>query len=73
MCRGNAAISASRRFVGLLSPMANRIRLWLLDVASFLFLRFFTWNSWTLAHEAWVDGQCRTSMLVAAAGDPYGA
>src|SRR3981189_2621919 len=52
--RGHIGIEA---FVGLLSPMVNRIRLWLVDVASFLFCAFFAWKSWTLAHEAWVDGR----------------
>src|SRR5207247_9267400 len=47
--RGHIGIEA---FVGLLSPMANRVRLWLVDVASFLFCAFFTWTSWPLAHEA---------------------
>ena len=34
--RGHIGIEA---FVGLLSPLANRIRLWLVDVASFAVLR----------------------------------
>src|ERR1700680_269992 len=51
--RGHIGIEA---FVGLLSPIANRVRLWLVDLASFLFSAFFAWKSWTLAHEAWVDG-----------------
>ena len=36
--RGHIGIEA---FVGLLSPTVNRIRLWLVDVASFLFCAFF--------------------------------
>src|SRR5262249_58090507 len=43
--RGHIGIEA---FVGLLSPLANRIRLWLVDVASILFCVFFPWKSWTL-------------------------
>jgi len=35
--RGHIGIEA---FVGLLSPLANRIRLWLVDVASLLFCAF---------------------------------
>src|SRR6202048_3590503 len=57
--RGHIGIEA---FVGLLSPTANRVRLWLIDAASFLFCAFFAWKSWTLAHEAWVDGQVSHSM-----------
>jgi TRAP-type C4-dicarboxylate transport system permease small subunit len=67
--RGHIGIEA---FVGLLSPMANRIRLWLVDVASFLFCAFFTWKSWTLAHEAWVDGQVSNSMWSPPLAIPYG-
>src|ERR1700731_273048 len=52
--RGHIGIEA---FVGLMSPFANRIRLWLVDVASLAFCSFFAWKSWTLAHEAWTDGQ----------------
>ena len=59
--RGHIGIEA---FVGLLSPTVNRIRLWLVDVASFLFCAFFAWKSWTLAHEAWVDGQDDVLMLL---------
>jgi TRAP-type C4-dicarboxylate transport system permease small subunit len=57
--RGHVAIEA---FTSLMSPVANRIRLWLVDVASLAFCGFFTWKSWTLAHEAYVDGQVSNSM-----------
>ena len=66
--RGHIGIEA---FVGLLSPMANRVRLWLVDVASLLFCAFFTWKSWTLAHEAWVDGQVSNSMWSPPLAIPY--
>jgi len=67
--RGHIGIEA---FVGLLSPMANRIRLWLVDVASFLFCTFFAWKSWTLTHEAWTDGQVSNSMWSPPLAIPYG-
>jgi TRAP-type C4-dicarboxylate transport system permease small subunit len=67
--RGHIGIEA---FVGLLSPMVNRARLWLVDVASFLFCAFFAWKSWTLAHEAWVDGQVSNSMWSPPLAIPYG-
>ena len=66
--RGHVAIEA---FVGLLSPRANRIRLWLVDAASVLFCAFFAWKSWTLAHEAWVDGQVSNSMWSPPLAIPY--
>lgn len=66
--RGHIGIEA---FVGLLSPKANRIRLWLVDVASFLFCGFFAWKSWTLTHEAWVDGQVSNSMWSPPLAIPY--
>ncbi|HEY5131801.1 MAG TPA: TRAP transporter small permease [Bradyrhizobium sp.] len=66
--RGHIGIEA---FVGLLSPMVNRVRLWLVDVASFLFCAFFAWKSWTLAHEAWVDGQVSNSMWSPPLAIPY--
>jgi TRAP-type C4-dicarboxylate transport system permease small subunit len=66
--RGHIGIEA---FVGLLSPMANRVRLWLVDLVSFLFCAFFAWKSWTLAHEAWVDGQVSNSMWSPPLAIPY--
>src|SRR5207237_10771106 len=47
--RGHIGIEA---FVGLLSPIVNRIRLWLVDVARWLFGGFFAWNCWPLAQDA---------------------
>jgi TRAP-type C4-dicarboxylate transport system permease small subunit len=67
--RGHVSIEA---FVGLLSPFANRVRLWLVDVASFLFCAFFTWKSWTLTQEAYVDGQVSNSMWSPPLAIPYG-
>jgi TRAP-type C4-dicarboxylate transport system permease small subunit len=66
--RGHIGIEA---FVGLLSPTVNGIRLWLVDVASLLFCGFFAWKSWTLAHEAWVDGQVSNSMWSPPLAIPY--
>ncbi|WP_433996111.1 TRAP transporter small permease [Bradyrhizobium lablabi] len=66
--RGHVSIEA---FVGLLSPLANRVRLWLVDVATFAFCAFFTWKSWTLAHEAYVDGQVSNSMWSPPLAIPY--
>jgi TRAP-type C4-dicarboxylate transport system permease small subunit len=67
--RGHIGIEA---FVGLLSPFANRVRLWLVDVASFAFCAFFTWKSWTLTYEAWDDGQVSNSMWSPPLDIPYG-
>jgi TRAP-type C4-dicarboxylate transport system permease small subunit len=67
--RGHIGIEA---FIGLLSPAANRVRLWLVDVASLLFCAFFAWKSWTLAHEAFSDGQVSNSMWSPPLSIPYG-
>src|SRR3954464_3071527 len=66
--RGHIGIEA---FTGLLSPLANRIRLWLVDIASLAFCAFFAWKSWTLAHEAWVDGQVSNSVWSPPLAIPY--
>jgi TRAP-type C4-dicarboxylate transport system permease small subunit len=67
--RGHIGIEA---FTGLLPPIVNRVRLWLVDVASFLFCAFFTWKSWTLAYEAWDEGQVSNSMWSPPLAIPYG-
>ncbi|GEO99542.1 TRAP transporter small permease [Methylobacterium haplocladii] len=56
--RGHVAIEA---LTGLLSPTVNRIRLLCADVISLAFVAFFTWKSWSLFHEAFVDGQTSQS------------
>jgi TRAP-type C4-dicarboxylate transport system permease small subunit len=66
--RGHIGIEA---FVGLLSPTVNRIRLWLVDVASLLFCGFFAWKSWTLTYEAWDEGQVSNSMWSPPLAIPY--
>jgi TRAP-type C4-dicarboxylate transport system permease small subunit len=50
--RGHVGIEA---IAGLLSPRANRIRQFLVDLASLAFCSFFAWKSWTLLEEAWVE------------------
>jgi len=50
--RGHVAIEA---VVALLPPRVNKVRQWLVDLASFVFCAFFAWKSWTLLAEAWVE------------------
>src|ERR1700746_530239 len=66
--RGHIGIEA---FVALLSPLANQLRLWLVDVASLLFCAFFAWKSWTLMHEAYVDGRVTNSTWSPPFAIPY--
>ncbi|MET3787082.1 TRAP-type C4-dicarboxylate transport system permease small subunit [Methylobacterium radiotolerans] len=68
--RGHVAIEA---LTGLLPPAANRVRLLLADLVSLAFCLFFAWKSWSLDHEAWVDGQVSQSTWGAAAVDPLHA
>jgi len=51
--RGHVAIEA---IVSLLPERTNRVRQWLVDLASFVFCSFFAWKSWTLLDEAWTEG-----------------
>ena len=50
--RGHIGIEA---IVGLLSPQVNHWRQFAVDVASFSFCAFFSWKSWALLDEAWVE------------------
>jgi len=51
--RGHIGIEA---LASILSPRANRVRLFVVDGLSALFCAFFAWKSWTLLHEAWTEG-----------------
>jgi TRAP-type C4-dicarboxylate transport system permease small subunit len=66
--RGHIGIEA---IVGLLPDRVNRFRLVLVDLASFFFCAFFAWKSWTLLHEAWVDGQVSGSTWAPPLWIPY--
>src|SRR5215470_17048704 len=50
--RGHVAIEA---IAAVLPARANRVRQWVVDVASLFFCAFFSWKSWTLLEEAWTD------------------
>ena len=74
----SAYVQHSRGHIGieavttLLSPRVNRVRRTLVDIASLLFCTFFAWKSWTLFHEAWVDGQISDSTWGPPLSIPYG-
>jgi TRAP-type C4-dicarboxylate transport system permease small subunit len=66
--RGHIGIEA---LAGLLPAGVNRLRLILVDLLSFLFCAFFSWKSWTLFHEALVDGQTTSSTFAPPLWIPY--
>jgi TRAP-type C4-dicarboxylate transport system permease small subunit len=51
--RGHVAIEA---VAAMMPPRANRVRLFLVDIASLVFCVYFAWKSWLLLHEAIVEG-----------------
>jgi TRAP-type C4-dicarboxylate transport system permease small subunit len=67
--RGHIGISAVST---LLSPAVNRLRVLLVDLLSTAFCAFFAWKSWTLLHEALVDGQRTSSSWAPPLWIPYG-
>ena len=67
--RGHIGIEA---LASLLSPALNRFRLIVVDVLSFAFCAFFTWKSFTLFHEAWLDDQHSSSTWGPPLIIPYG-
>ncbi len=76
MC--GAFVQAIRGHVGIeavsaiLSPGLNRLRAALVDLMCLAFCAFFAWKSWTLLHEAWVDGQTTSSSWAPPLWIPYG-
>lgn len=67
--RGHVGIEA---MAGLLPRALNRVRLMLVDLMCTAFCGFFAWKSWTLFHEAWVEGQTTSSSWAPPLWIPYG-
>jgi TRAP-type C4-dicarboxylate transport system permease small subunit len=67
--RGHVGIEA---LATLLPAGVNRVRLMLVDLMAMLFCGLFTWKSWTLFHEAWVEGQTTSSSWAPPLWVPYG-
>lgn len=66
--RGHIGIEA---LATLLPPAVNSVRLFLVDLVSFLFCTFFSWKSWTLFHEALKEGQTTSSTFAPPLWIPY--
>jgi TRAP-type C4-dicarboxylate transport system permease small subunit len=72
-----AYVQSQRGHVGIevlssiLPTKINEIRLVLIDMASASFCGFFSWKSWTLFHEALVEGQTTSSTFAPPLWIPY--
>jgi TRAP-type C4-dicarboxylate transport system permease small subunit len=66
--RGHVGISA---ISSMLPKAVNQARILLIDLASCAFCTFYAWKSWTLFHEAWVDGQVTSSSWAPPLWIPY--
>ena len=67
--RGHVGIEA---LSSLLSSRVDAMRRVGVDVLCLAFCAFFAWKSWTLLHEAWVDGQTTSSSWAPPLWIPYG-
>lgn len=67
--RGHVGIEA---IASVLPASTNAFRLVLVDLLGMLFCAFFAWKSWTLFHEAWVEGQTTSSSWAPPLWIPYG-
>jgi TRAP-type C4-dicarboxylate transport system permease small subunit len=67
--RGHVGIEA---LAAILPRAVNRVRLFLVDVASLAFCGFFSWKSWTLLHEALVEGHTSATSWAPPLWIPYG-
>lgn len=74
----SAFVQAIRGHVGiealstLLPAGVNRVRLLLVDLMAMLFCALFSWKSWTLFHEAWIEKQTTSSSWAPPLSIPYG-
>jgi TRAP-type C4-dicarboxylate transport system permease small subunit len=66
--RGHIGIEA---LSSLLSPRVNAVRQLIVDMVSFAFCAFFSWKSWAMCHEAWVDGMTTSSTFAPPLWIPY--
>ena len=66
--RGHVGIEA---LATVLPAAVNRVRLLLVDLMAMLFCGLFAWKSWTLLHEAWVEGQTTSSSWAPPLWIPY--
>ncbi len=64
--RGHVGIEA---LTSVLPARANAWRHVAVDLICLAFCAFFAWKSWTLLHDAWVDGQTTKSTWASAAVD----
>jgi TRAP-type C4-dicarboxylate transport system permease small subunit len=67
--RGHVGIEA---ITGWLPTWMNQWRLLSVDLLGFLFCAFFSWKSWALFHEAWVEQQTTSSSWAPPLWIPYG-
>jgi len=67
--RGHVGIEA---VAAILPAGVNRVRRLAVDVLTLVFCTFFSWKSWTLFHEAWVDHQTTSSTFAPPLTIPYG-
>ncbi|MFT7774992.1 TRAP transporter small permease [Roseateles sp.] len=67
--RGHVGIEA---IAGMLPRSLNGLRMALVDLMCTAFCAFFSWKSWTLFHEAWMEGQTTSSSWAPPLWIPYG-
>jgi TRAP-type C4-dicarboxylate transport system permease small subunit len=67
--RGHVGIEA---IASILPQRINRVRVIAVDVMTLAFCGFFSWKSWTLFHEAWVDKMTTSSTFSPPLTIPYG-
>lgn len=67
--RGHVGIEA---LSSILPAAVNRLRMIIVDLLTLAFCAFFTWKSWTLFHEAWVEHHTSSSSWAPPLSIPYG-